>query len=108
MKATLDNPRRNLIVTLCQSKTLSPCYSTLCWSIPQSGLLIEEIFPDGNAYRDGRLSIGDRIIEIDGQDFSQKTLAQATLALSAAVPLIRLTVMRQIEEDGERDVYLCQ
>ena len=78
------------------------------WSIPQCGLLIEEIFPDGNAYRDGRLSVGDRIIEIDGQDFSQKTLAQATLALSAAVPLIRLTVMRQIEEDGERDVHYCQ
>ena len=73
-------------------------------SIPQGGLLIDEIFPDGNAYRDGRLSVGDRIIEIDGQDFSQKTLAQATLALSAAVPLMRLTVMRQIEDDGEGDV----
>ena len=48
--------------------------------------------------------MGDRIIEIDGQDFSQKTLAQATLALSAAVPLMRLTVMRQIEDDGEGDV----
>ena len=48
--------------------------------------------------------MGDRIIEIDGQDFSQKTLAQATLALSAAVPLMRLTVMRQIEDDGEGGV----
>lgn len=67
----------------------------------QGGILIEEIFSDGNAYRDGRLSAGDRIIEIDGQDFSQKTLAQATLALSSAQPLLKLTILRESVEDGK-------
>ena len=69
--------------------------------MPQGGLLIDEIFSDGNAYRDGRLSVGDRIIGIDGQDFTQKTLAQATLALSSTQPLLKLTVMRETVEDGE-------
>ena len=67
----------------------------------QGGILIDEIFSDGNAYRDGRLSAGDRIIEVDGQDFSQKTLAQATLALSSAQPLLKLTVLRESIEDGK-------
>ncbi len=62
---------------------------------------MEEIFPEGNVYRDGRLCIGDKILEIEGQDFTQKSLAQAMLALSASTPLLRLTVYRDSLEDGE-------
>jgi len=45
-------------------------------------------------FKDGRLCPGDRILEIDGCDVTQKTLAQATLAMSAPVPLMKLTVYR--------------
>ena len=67
----------------------------------QGGFIIEDIFVEGNAYRDGRLSIGDRILAIDGEDFTQKTLAQASLALCAPLPLMKLTVLRESFEDGE-------
>ncbi len=62
---------------------------------------MEEIFSEGNAYRDGRLCIGDKILEIDGQDFTQKSLAQAMLALSSSTPLLRLTVYRDTLDEGE-------
>lgn len=46
-------------------------------------------------FRDGRLCVGDRILEIDDNDVTQKSLAQVTLAMSAPVPLMRLTVYRE-------------
>ncbi len=49
-------------------------------------------------FRDGRLCIGDRILEIDGNDVTQSTLAQATLALSALVPIIKVSVYREHSE----------
>ena len=67
----------------------------------QGGLIIDDIFPEGNAYRDARLCIGDRIIEIDDQDFTQKTLAQALLALSATTPLMSLKVIREPADEGK-------
>lgn len=60
----------------------------------QGGLIIEEIFDEGNAYRDGRLCPGDRIIAVDDDDITGLDLAEATLLLSTPVPLIKLTVVR--------------
>ena len=60
----------------------------------QGGLIIEEIFDEGNAYRDGRLCSGDRIIAVDDDDITGLDLAEATLLLSTPVPLIKLTVVR--------------
>ena len=51
--------------------------------------------------------MGDRILGIDGQDFTQKTLAQATLAMSATIPLMRLTVARESMEGVCVCVCVC-
>lgn len=55
---------------------------------------------EGNAHRDGRLCIGDRILEINGEDFSSRTLAEAMLALGGVVPLMRLTIYRECLDEG--------
>ena len=62
--------------------------------IIQGGLVIEEVFVEGNAYRDGRLCPGDRIVAIDDDDITGRSLAEATLLLSTPVPLMRLSVVR--------------
>ena len=63
---------------------------------------------------DGRLCVGDIILQIDRQDVSQMTLAQATLALSSTSPLLRLSVYRPgLEEsewrgrEGEEGGFIC-
>ena len=63
-------------------------------------IIIDDIFPEGNACRDGRLSVGDRILEINDKDFTNRTLAEATLALGGVVPLMRLTVLREPINEG--------
>jgi len=63
--------------------------------------VIDEIFPDGNAFRDGRLCIGDKILEINDEDIMTRSLAEATRALGAVVPLIRLTVYREFLDESK-------
>jgi C-terminal processing protease CtpA/Prc len=76
-----------------------------CWCDDVGGgLLIEEIFPEGNAYFDGRLIEGDIIMQIDRQELSHMSLAQATLALSTSSPLLTLTVYRPAMEDAETEL----
>lgn len=43
---------------------------------------------------------GDIIVQIDRQELSHMTLAQATLALGTSSPLLRLAVYRPAVEDG--------
>ena len=43
---------------------------------------------------------GDIIVQIDRQELSHMTLAQATLALGTTSPLLRLSVYRPAMEDG--------
>ena len=56
--------------------------------------MIEEIFAEGNAYRDGRLCPGDRIVAVDDDDITELNLAEATLLLSTPIPLMKLTILR--------------
>jgi hypothetical protein len=64
-------------------------------------LIIDDIFPEGNVHRDGRLCIGDRILEINGEDFANRSLAEATLALGGVVPLMKLAIYRECLDEGE-------
>ena len=75
----------------------------LYFPFSQGVIIIDDVFPEGNACRDGRLCIGDRILEINDEDFSNRTLAEATLALSAVVPLMKLVILREYFEEGESD-----
>lgn len=63
-------------------------------------IIIDDIFVEGNAHRDGRLCIGDRILEINGEDYASRTLAEAMLALGGVVPLMRLTIYRDCLDEG--------
>jgi hypothetical protein len=47
---------------------------------------------------------GDIIVQIDRQELSHMTLAQATLALGTSSPLIKLGVYRPSVEDTETDL----
>ena len=68
----------------------------------KGGLIIEEIFLEGNAYRDGRLYPGDRIVAVDDDDITGRSLAEATLLLSTPVPLMKLMVIRDGGESNPR------
>ena len=148
MSISLSNSQ--LKVSSCTVLCLrSEFHGSLCLlsSLQGGGLLIEDIFTEGNAFLDGRLSegtyigtmsswchslhinhthmhtrarthslptakyisvvllllcaiAGDIIVQIDRQDLSHMTLAQATLALGTSSPLIKLGVYRPSVEDS--------
>ena len=50
---------------------------------------------------------GDIIMQIDRQELSHMSLAQATLALSTSSPLLTLTVYRPAMEDGKSCIAEC-
>ena len=45
-------------------------------------------------------------LQIDNHDYSQKSLAEARLALSMNIPLIRLTVLRRHQDYGKLHMYI--
>jgi len=70
----------------------------------QGGVVVEQIFPEGVAAKDARLRVGDRILEINEVDITQKTFAQACLALGGTTPLLKLVIFRQsIDESISSD-----
>jgi len=70
----------------------------------QGGVVVEQIFSEGVAAKDARLRVGDRILEINEVDITQKTFAQACLALGGTTPLLKLVIFRQsIDESISSD-----
>ncbi|KAF5399768.1 Ligand of Numb protein X 2 [Paragonimus heterotremus] len=66
------------------------------WDTPLLCLIIQEIFLDGLAAKDGRLRPGDQILEVNGEDLSQATHLQACHILSSLVgPVCWLTIYRE-------------
>ncbi|XP_013128815.1 FERM and PDZ domain-containing protein 2 isoform X4 [Oreochromis niloticus] len=51
-------------------------------NLPNGGIYIKSLVPGGAAERDGRLHIGDRLLEIDGTNFQGFTYQQAVECLS--------------------------
>ncbi|KAL3320899.1 hypothetical protein Ciccas_000425 [Cichlidogyrus casuarinus] len=52
-------------------------------SVQFNGVVVKSILPEGQALKDGRLQIGDRLLKIDGEDMSNATQA-------AVVPKLRV------------------
>ncbi|KAF8565936.1 hypothetical protein P879_05850 [Paragonimus westermani] len=66
------------------------------WDTPLLCLIIQEIFLDGLAAKDGRLRPGDQILEVNGEDLSHATHLQACHILSSLVgTLCWLTIYRE-------------
>lgn len=69
-------------------------------SLLQGGVIVEQIFPEGVAAKDGRLRLGDWILEINEVDITHKTFAQTCLALGSTTPLLKLKVLRQSVDES--------
>ena len=62
---------------------------------------MDEIFSEGNVGRDGRLCPGDQILSVNGMDCTHVALSQVNLALSAPSPVTTITVLREVQDEGE-------
>ena len=67
----------------------------------QGCIIVDEVFPEGNAGRDGRLCPGDQILSVNGMDCAHAALSQANLALSAPNAITTITVFREIQDESE-------
>lgn len=68
---------------------------------PLMAIVIQEIFPDGVVAKDGRLAPGDQILEVNGEDLTLASHAQARQALKATYSICRLTVYREKAEESQ-------
>ncbi|KAF6723083.1 FERM and PDZ domain-containing protein 2, partial [Oryzias melastigma] len=64
-------------------------------SLPHGGIYIKSLVPGGAAERDGRLHPGDRLLEVDGVNFSGLTYQQAVESLSQTDEVVGLVVERE-------------
>ncbi|XP_074659859.1 ligand of Numb protein X 2-like isoform X1 [Tubulanus polymorphus] len=67
---------------------------------PLMCVLIQEIFPEGVAAKDGRLRPGDQLLEVNGVDLTQASHEDAKRSLSQMYPICRLTVYREKAEEN--------
>ena len=56
---------------------------------------ITNIVPDGAAFHDGRLQVGDKLIEVNGQDFTNVNHARAVAIFKSKPDGVSLLVERQ-------------
>ncbi|XP_031699859.1 FERM and PDZ domain-containing protein 2 [Anarrhichthys ocellatus] len=61
-------------------------------NLPNGGIYIRSLVPEGAAERDGRVRSGDRLLEVDGVSFQRFTYRQAVEHLSKTGELVTLVV----------------
>ncbi|KAJ0016346.1 hypothetical protein NQD34_014636, partial [Periophthalmus magnuspinnatus] len=69
--------------------------SISCANAPNGGIYIKSLVPGGAAERDGRLHIGDRVVEVDGVRFQGFTYQQAVEHLSKTEEVVVISVERE-------------
>ena len=72
----------------------------------QSAIIIHDIYEGCAAKRDGRLLVGDQILEVNSIDLRSATHAETIQALRQSTNIVRLLVLRReiINEDDKFDV----
>ncbi|KAK3933302.1 Multiple PDZ domain protein [Frankliniella fusca] len=78
---------------------------------PLGVIVIHEIYPDGAVAKDGRLKVGDQILEVGGpkdsvtHDFHSITHAKAIAALRQLPAKVKMIVYRDEAVEKEEDIY---
>ncbi|KAL5007350.1 hypothetical protein ScPMuIL_016156, partial [Solemya velum] len=67
---------------------------------PLNCIVVQEVFPEGVAAKDGRLLPGDQILEVNGEDLTQATHYLAQKCLGHYHPACRLTLYREKAEEN--------
>lgn len=68
-------------------------------------VFVFEIYNEGAAAKDGRLAVGDQILEANNEDFSTATHVQALQILRRPSPTLRMVVLR--EKSAFQEDELC-
>ncbi|XP_013421809.1 multiple PDZ domain protein isoform X2 [Lingula anatina] len=68
-------------------------------------IIIHEVYEDGAAARDGRLTAGDQILEVCGQDLRDATHDNAIQVLRQTPPVVTMLVYRDDAQLREEDLY---
>ncbi|XP_054721710.1 protein lap4-like [Uloborus diversus] len=71
------------------------------------GIFISKILPDSACFRDGRLKVGMRVIEVSGYTFLGATLDEANTALSSVGNSIHITVCNGFNRALMNASYNC-
>lgn len=58
------------------------------------GIIIHDIYDNGAAFKDGRLSIGDQILKVNSTDITNATHEQALNALRQTSDIVKLLIHR--------------
>ncbi|XP_003748014.1 multiple PDZ domain protein [Galendromus occidentalis] len=66
---------------------------------PLGAIVVHEILEHGAAHQDGRLKVGDQIVELNGIDLSTATHEQAINALRQVSSPVRMVVYRDTEQN---------
>ncbi|CAH1392546.1 unnamed protein product [Nezara viridula] len=71
---------------------------------PMGAVVVNEIYPDGAAFKDRRLKPGDQILEINNEDFRNITNNKALSVLRQTPSKVRMVVYREDVPEGKEGI----
>ncbi|XP_066905977.1 multiple PDZ domain protein isoform X3 [Halyomorpha halys] len=71
---------------------------------PMGAVVVNEIYPDGAAFKDGRLKPGDQILEINNEDFRNITNNKALAVLRQTPSKVRMVIYREEVPEGKEGI----
>ncbi|CAG5128603.1 unnamed protein product, partial [Candidula unifasciata] len=68
-----------------------------------NAIIVSEIYDNGAAAKDGRLCVGDQILEVNGEDLTDATHASALQVLRQTTSIVKMAVYRDEIRAAEED-----